>query len=95
MSATALVCRTLGHAWDPVPQGRRRRAELFRLGQTELRATCRCSSTKTQLIDLDTWDVISTRIEYPKEGYLILPTQAGTGRLPRSEARKAAYVRVA
>lgn len=60
-------------------------------GQTEgIRRCGRCGTRKVELVDLDTWDIIASRMEYP-EGYLV--KEKGQGRLPRREARKAMFVR--
>lgn len=93
MTLQALLCRRYGHAWMPVPQGAKRRAALLKLGQTESVNRCirDCGVARVELIDLDSWEVISRRMEYPEEGYLM--TGQGTGRLPRSEARKAIFAR--
>lgn len=91
MSSQALVCRTYGHSWLPLTMSRARRAELAKRNQVEDVCECRCGAVRTMLIDLGTWDVAEhPRIKYP-EGYLS-PVK-GMGRLPRSEARKAMFVR--
>lgn len=85
LSQTSLECRTLGHAWRFVPQGKARRAELLKTGQTEYVRECmRCTATATDLIDLDTGGIERTKMHYP-EGYLL--TTHGQGHLPRRFVR--------
>jgi hypothetical protein len=86
MDVDVLTCRSFRHRWDPASQGAARRAELLKLGQAEVILGCRCGTRKIMLIDLDTWTVVSVRMEYP-EGYLI--KDRGSGRLPWGEAYKA------
>ncbi len=92
MTTEALECRKFGHAWNERPQGKKRRAELRRQGlDSSVLACARCTLTVVEVIDLDTYDVISRTPEggYPP-GYLV---PKGSGRLPRREARKAYAVR--
>jgi hypothetical protein len=97
MSLEALMCRRYGgrHAWMPVLRSARRRAELLDRGQTESVSRCvrECGARVTELIDLRTGDLISRKIEYPSEGYLI--AGPSRGRLPVSAARQALYMRKA
>lgn len=88
MTTEALECRRFGHAWNERPQGKKRRAALRRKGQDASVLQCaRCTLTVVEVVDLDTYDVISRKPEggYPP-GYL---APRGSGRLPRREARKA------
>lgn len=92
MSLAVLTCRRLGHAWEDRPQGKRRRAELRKIGLSQSVLCCiRCTLTMVETIDLDTWEVTSRTPEggYPP-GYL---APKGTGRLPKAEARKAHIAR--
>lgn len=94
MTAAALECRDVGHAWDRQVMGPKRRAELARLGQAEKIQICsRCGCEKTTL-----WDVVERRpISHPRtnypEGYLMNGDHAGSGRLSRAEAYIASLVR--
>lgn len=87
MTAAALECRDIGHAWSRVPMGPSRRKQLAGLGQVEKVQVCgRCPARKTQIIDIiERMRVGSPKIEYG-EGYLIPREFAGTGRLPRMAA---------
>ncbi len=90
MSDDAIYCRTYGHTNMPRPSGRARRAELRQQGLAESGLVCQvCGRDRTDLIDLSTWEVVSSSTTYP-EGYLI---KGGQGRLPRAAARKAMFVR--
>lgn len=93
MTQQALMCRSYGHAWTPVPVPRKRQAELATQGMFEDNVECsRCPCRRTTLYDMGNWDVAAhPRTEYPKEGYL--STVKGGGRLPRSAARIAMLVR--
>jgi hypothetical protein len=95
MSLEALTCRHRGHPWDYVPLGPVRRAELRRLGQTELLSWCpRCESRKTELLSLPDLDPVrQPKIDYSDE-YLLAAQDKGTGRLPRREAKKAMFARL-
>lgn len=90
MTDEAVTCRTLGHNESPRPPGSKRRAELRREGYVEAILVCgTCGRTRTLLIDGGSWDVLSSSTKYP-DGYLV---KNGQGRLPRSAARKAMFVR--
>jgi hypothetical protein len=94
MPFSVLVCRKLGHAWQEVPLGKKRRVALRGTGQTEEMFKClrsKCGLVRVDVIDESTWDVVgrSNPHGYP-EGYLV---PRGTGRLSRTEARKAYAVR--
>lgn len=87
LSRESIMCRSMGHAWNPVPQGRARRDELFKLGETEYVLQCsRCGAAKTQLIDLSTGNVEHTSTKYP-DGYLLVTH--GQGHLYRRDCRLA------
>ncbi len=92
MTHETLACRSDSHWWGVLPTTAKRRAELAELAERGLRerlALChRCSAERRQIIDAETFDVISSSIKYP-EGYLL--KEKGAGRLPRREARKAFY----
>jgi hypothetical protein len=91
MPVEALLCRSMNHPWAFVPPSPSRRRELAQLGQTEFIWYCgRCSSRRVQLLELPNFDIIASRMEYAQD-YLV--KEKGTGRLPRSEARKAMFVR--
>ncbi len=92
LSDASVLCRTLGHARDILPQGRARRAELAPQGQREQILRCsRCSWTQPLLIDSATGDVIGAGSGKYPDGYLL---PRGSGRLPRSEARKELFARL-
>lgn len=94
MSAEALECRDLGHAWRRQIMGPKRRAELARLGQVEKIQLCtRCDTVKTTLWDIvERCPVSSPRSVYA-DGYLMSSEYAGTGRLSRADAFVASLVR--
>jgi hypothetical protein len=85
LSFEATMCRSLGHAWNVVPQGARRRTDLAQRGQSELTLECgRCLRRRGDLLDGD-HEVIghTSGNKYP-DGYLL---PKGSGRMPRSVAR--------
>lgn len=90
MPITVLLCRKIGHAWQEMPLGKKRRAALYGTGQTEEWFKClraKCGLVRVDVIDDDTYTVVGRKNPhgYP-EGYLVA---RGTGRLSRGEARKA------
>lgn len=94
MTAAALECRDIGHAWHRVPMGPSRRAALANIGQVEKIQVCgRCTAQKTQIIDvIERIRVGSVKITYG-EGYLISREFAGMGKLSRMDAFVAAIAR--
>ena len=92
MTIEALMCRSMNHPWQRTPLGQSRKRELLKLGQTESIWYClRCGSRRIDRFELPTFDTISSKIEY-SPGYLVDKSFAGSGKLPRREARKAMYV---
>lgn len=87
MSEVALTCRAIGHAYNIVPMGPKRRAELAQLGQVERILVCgRCTKSTTTVYDLyERIQVGSSKSEYP-DGYLIPAEYSGQGRLRRLDA---------
>ena len=91
MSLEALLCRSMNHPWQRTPLSPSRRRELLKLGETETTWYClRCSSQRIDRFSLPDFETLSSKIEYA-EGYLVAKQFAGSGRLPRREARKAMY----
>jgi hypothetical protein len=91
MPLNALLCRSMNHPWQRIPLGPTRRAELLKLGQTEFHWVCiRCQSRRIDLFELPSFATLTSKIEY-SDDYLV--KDKGTGRLPRSEARLAMFVR--
>lgn len=94
MTREALTCRSYGHHWDPVPPSAETQAKLLRIGQLEETVVCRrCGHDRTDIIDMDSGDVIERKNGKYPEGYLI--EEPGTGRLSRGEAKRARYARLA
>lgn len=92
MTGEALMCRAVNHPWQRTPLTPSRKRELLRNGQTETVWHClRCGSRRTDRFTLPDFDTVSSKIEYA-EGYLVGKEFAGSGKLPRREARKAMYV---
>ncbi len=90
MSEDVLACRSDSHWWRTTPSGakqRERNADLLADGLRERFSNCaRCTAERRQLVDVETYEVVSSTIKYP-DGYLL--TEKGGGRLPRREARRA------
>lgn len=90
MSEDVLACRSDSHWWRTAPSGskqRERNADLLADGLRERHSTCaRCTAERKQLVDVETYEVVSSTIKYP-DGYLL--KEKGSGRLLRREARRA------
>lgn len=93
MPLEALICRGMNHPWTRIPTKPSRKAELRKLGQTESHWFCsRCGVTRIDLFELPQFTTLSSKIDYSGcPGYLV--AEKGAGRLPRSEARKALFMR--
>jgi hypothetical protein len=86
MSADHLLCRGFRHKRTPVPPGPKRRAELAKVGQIELRQTCeRCGHTTYEVLDYDGATISRWADPYPP-GYLL---PSGSGRLRAGRAKVA------
>jgi len=93
MPFEALVCRSMNHPWQRMPLSPKRRNALLKQGQTETVWTClRCGSRRTDLYSLPDFTTLYSKIEY-SDGYLVAKRYAGSGKLPRVEARKAMFMR--
>ena len=85
-----LQCRDLGHAWEHVDDGnivlgpRKRIIEFSRTDKCN-----RCSAERTRTFDVDTMDIIKTRMKYPDE-YLMTKGH----RVARRDARMEVYTRI-
>ncbi len=88
MSEDALACRSDGHWWRKLPPRKRGRVEARDLadrGLLERLGICaRCNAERTQLIDRETRETVSSVMRYP-ENYLL--KGVNTGRLLRRDAR--------
>jgi hypothetical protein len=90
MTEQALRCRDEGHSWrriEPPPNIVR---QNWKNGFVERVRECACGCEWRQVYERHHFIIIENKRTYPKVGYLVAP---GTGRLPRNEARKAAFVR--
>ncbi len=95
MSVEALMCRTIGHAPTIIPTPTHERVELSRKGQRKIKTVCGngCGRWRDVVIVKSSGEVVSMSGSYsdPKS-YLV--QQRGSGRLPRTEARKAFFAAV-
>ncbi len=93
MPNEVIVCRANGHPWTEVPVPANRLAALEAIGLTELRDIClRCQLPRTQTYELGSGNLLTSDIDYKRNpDYLI--KQKGTGKLPRSDAKRALLVR--
>lgn len=90
MSDEALTCRTLGHAPVPVPVPARERAALARIGQYMIHLKCLrgCTRWRKDIYRTSDDELVSSNGNYEdKKSYLV--QERGTGRMPRSAARRA------
>lgn len=90
MPLRVLKCRGRVHPWQEVPTESTRRTELATLRQIEVSELCvRCKSTRKTIYNKVTgMTVYKPEIVY-SDDYLIAKEFAGSGRLPKAEARKA------
>lgn len=91
ISDESLFCREYGHKWAVKPYSEATLRTWLKNGYIENSRWCEhgCGSTWVTIVETKNFTVVETKRHYPKD-YLMKP---GYGRLPRNEARKAAFVR--
>lgn len=94
MPAEVITCRAAGHLWQRVPVPLERRKDLLDMGLVEWIWHClSCGSVRNLVFSLSDGEPVgSLQINYAAN-YLLDKEHHGTGRLPRSESRKAAGLR--
>lgn len=93
MPLEVLLCRSNSHPWTPLPISEARRDELMDQGITELVDCCmRCDLFRYQTYQLGTGDLLHSWIDYKRNPDYLLKKK-GTGRLNRSDAKRALLVR--
>lgn len=91
ISDESLFCREYGHKWGVKPYSEATLRQWLKNGVIENSRWCEngCGSEWTEIVETTNFTVVERKRSYSKD-YLL---KKGDGRLPRNEARKAAFVR--
>jgi len=92
MDDRTLTCRSFGHQWVREPAGRERLLVMLQQGYKEIVFRCAngCGQTIVTVYNRSSGDVVEHRRDYGDRSYLV---PKGTGRMDRTEARKALWLR--
>lgn len=92
MTNNALTCRSFGHRWVMHPTDRTRFLGLLEAGYKEIVVTCAngCGLSLTTVYNRSTGEVVQQVRRYADSSYFV---PKGTGRMHRSDARVALWVR--